>query len=117
MAAVSSPISKAVKKISKNPEKYLKQSTIKNLSNGGELVKSATYKFSTQLFKLGADFGSAIPKALLTCALIPPLMACFFPKREKMQNKREYPSQVICFKANIKNNKANDIYKSFKREG
>ena len=116
MAAVSSPIAKAVKKINSNPTKYLKESTIKTLSNGTDLVKSSQYKFSTQLFKLGADFASSIPKAILTCALIPPIMLFLFPK--KSEKKQQYlQSQSICFKSGAITNRANEIFKNFIKEG
>ena len=80
MAALSTPIAAAIKKINNNPAKYLKEATMKNLSEGTELLKSKKYKFATQLFKLGTDFVTAIPKALLTCALIPPIMMFLFPQ-------------------------------------
>ncbi len=114
MAAISTPIASAIKKINQNPAKYLKETTIKNLSEGTNLVKSKKYKFATQLFKLGADFVSAIPKALLTCALIPPIMLLFFPKKQK-QSQYNYPEQVVCFKSG--NYKTNQIFKNFIKEG
>jgi len=115
MAAVSSPIATAVKKINKNPQKYLKEATIKALSDGVDLVKSKKYDKATQLFKLGSDFVCAIPKAMLTCALIPPLMACFFSK-SKANKRPEYQSQVICFKSGKLANNSN-IFKDFIKEG
>ncbi len=113
MAALSTPISRAIKKIDQNPAKYLKESTIKNLSDGADLIKASKYKFSTQLFKLGADFASALPKAALTCALIPPLMLCLFPKRKQTPAS----AQMVCFKSGAINDKSAQVFKSFIKEG
>lgn len=79
MCGVSLPLSNSIKKIDKTPNKYLKQSTIRNLKdNGKSLVNSKGYQFSTQLFKLGIGAVTAIPKAIITCALIPPIMKLTF---------------------------------------
>ena len=79
MAAVSVPIVKAVDKIMKNPAKFLKEKTIKNLQgNAKSLGKSGTFSFATQMVKLGSQFLTAEPKAYLSCALVPPLMTFLF---------------------------------------
>lgn len=114
MAAVSSPIAAAVKKINENPEKFLKQKTINFLKDGAELVKSSKYSKATQLFKLGSDFICAIPKAVLTCALIPPLMSWLFPKRTKKNI--DNPTQIICFKSSTTSDNQN-IFKDFIKAG
>lgn len=81
--AVSMPFSKAINKIDKNPQKYLKKETIEVLKSGEKsLVKSRRYSFATQLFKLGLGFALAAPKSALTCSLIPGIMSKFFPKKE-----------------------------------
>ena len=82
MALASTPIAHAIKKINKNPQKYLKDATIKNLQNGKDILSSSKYKFATQIFKTGSDFVCAIPKALLTCALIPPIISALFKKED-----------------------------------
>ena len=75
MLIASSPFSKAVKKIDNNPSKYLSQETIKNLSNGVDNVSSSkSYKFLTQLFKLGLTFLLAYPKALTNNVIIPKII-------------------------------------------
>jgi len=88
MLCASLPVAKAVKNIDKNPEKYLKPATIKVLQAGEKsLDASKKYSFATQLFKLGLGFIAAAPKAILTCALIPPIMSKLFGKsagNEKM---------------------------------
>ena len=116
MAALSTPIATAIKKINSNPAKYLKEATIKNLSEGKNLLTSQKYKFSTQLFKLGTDFVTAIPKAVLTCALIPPIMLCLFPKKQK-EAKYQTPGSLICFKSAKFDKRSNQIFKGFIKEG
>jgi len=94
--AIALPIEKAVKNIDANPEKFLKNATIKNLqANTGKLVESGSYKLITQLFKLGAGFLTAIPKSMLTIALIPLLMDKLFPnkKEEKQPEKQNLSNQ------------------------
>lgn len=83
--AIALPIENAVKKIDKNPEKYLNEKTIKSLQgNAKTLAESKNYKFATQLMKMSTNFITAIPKAMLTVALIPVIMKKLFPqKREK----------------------------------
>ena len=109
MALVSTPIAQAVKKINKNPEKYLKTETIKNLSEQGkDFVASKKYKLATNVFKLGADFVSAIPKALLTCALIPPIMLWLFPKKQNIKQ----PCTPY-FRAGNIDQRSNQIFKGF----
>ena len=84
MLGVSMPVAKAIKNIDQNPSQYLKQETIKFLQNGEKSLKnSSKYKFATQLFKLGLGFVIAVPKSIMTCALIPPLMKKVFPKKEE----------------------------------
>lgn len=75
MLGASLPVSRAIKKIDKSPEKYLKEKTISTLKGDNKtLGKSKTYMFATQLFKLGLGFVIAAPKSVLTCALIPPIL-------------------------------------------
>lgn len=82
MFLASRPVAGAVKKIDENPEKYLKQKTVENLKQGSKaLGHSKKYQFATQLFKLGLGFLIAVPKSIITCALIPPIMAGLFKKK------------------------------------
>lgn len=86
MFAASQPVSNAIKKIDEEPYKYLKETTIKNLkANEKCLSKSKRYTFATQLFTLGLGALLAIPKSIMTCALIPPVMSKVFPKKETPQ--------------------------------
>lgn len=86
----SVPVAKAVENIDKNPAKYLKNKTIENLKQGEKILShSKKYKFATQLFKLGLGFVIAVPKSILTCALIPPIMAGIFHKKTPDKNRND----------------------------
>lgn len=84
--AVALPIENAVKKIDKNPEKYLNKIAIEKLGKEVKsLASSRSYKLLTQIIKLSAGFLTAIPKSMLTVALIPIVMDKMF-KMSKEQN-------------------------------
>lgn len=101
--AIAIPVENAVKKIDKNPEKFLNPETIKKLQgNAKTLTESKNYKFATQMLKMGTGLVTAIPKAMLTVALIPVIMNKFFPKKE---NKK------INFEEKLYN-KYNPVFKS-----
>ena len=88
MLAAATPLAKSIKKIDKNPSTYLKSETIKTLQAGEQtLLKSKKYGFATQLFKLGLGFLIAVPKSILTCALIPPFMEKIFKKDNSARSK------------------------------
>ncbi|MBR3890265.1 hypothetical protein IKJ53_07100 [bacterium] len=73
---VSTPIAKNVKKIDLAPEKYLSPKVIERMKEGSKpLIESKSYQFATQLFKLGANVITAAPRAIITCAMIPPMLA------------------------------------------
>lgn len=94
MLGATLPISKSIKKINKKPEKYLKSSTIKNLKDSSKpLSSSKAYQFTTQLFKLGISALTAVPKAMITCALIPPIMGFLFNKHTVDNNHQFKSSQ------------------------
>lgn len=82
--SVALPIETAIKHIDKNPQNFLKDSTINNLTKtGSELCKSKSYKLITQVLKLGTGFLTAIPKSMLTIALIPIIMDNLFLSKKK----------------------------------
>lgn len=88
--AVSNPIARNVKKIDKAPEKYLKPETINLMKEGAKpLVESKSYQFATQMFKLGSNAVTAMPRAIVTCAMIPPIMAGIQFLNEKLRKKPE----------------------------
>ena len=84
--SIALPIENAVKNIDKNPNKFLSPKTIQNLSKTNEITKSKSYKLITQMFKLGTGFLTAIPKSMLTLALIPVLMDNIFFKKKTEKN-------------------------------
>lgn len=73
--AAAVPLEMFIKRIDDNPEKFLKPETIKNL--GGDIknfANSRSYRMVTQIMKLSVGFLTAIPKSVLTVALIPVIM-------------------------------------------
>ena len=106
MLGVTHPLSQNIKKINNNPENYLNKNTINTLKNGSKsLLSSKGYQFGTQLFKLGIGAVVAIPKAVITCALIPPIMALTF-KTDKnnpsFKTNKNNSQQTLTFTGNIK---------------
>ncbi|MCR5266433.1 MAG: hypothetical protein K6E29_07560 [Cyanobacteria bacterium RUI128] len=91
MLVASLPIANSIKKISNNPDKYLEKKTIGVLKESGKaLPASKGYQFATQLFKLGVGAAAAIPKSIITCALIPPiigLLSSSTPKKDTIRIK------------------------------
>lgn len=102
--SVALPLEMLVKKIDDNPEKFLKPQTIKKLQGGAEeLVKSRSYKLLTQIIKLSAGFLTAIPKSILTVALIPVIMDKIFTK--KANTKKHVPLDNHLQKVELQKNK------------
>lgn len=95
MLGVSLPVSNALKKINNNPSKYLKPSTVEHLSTPKK------FNFAIQLFNLGVGFLIAVPKSVITCALIPPFMSKIFPKKEKKEKSENKVNKDISFKGNL----------------
>ena len=79
--SVAIPIENAIKKIDKDPKNFLKNKTIKDLP-----IKA--YKLITQTIKLSAGLITAVPKSILTVALIPLIMDKVFKFRPQ-NNKNE----------------------------
>ncbi|MDE6138811.1 MAG: hypothetical protein K2F57_05005, partial [Candidatus Gastranaerophilales bacterium] len=93
--AIALPVEYAIKNIDDNPNKFLNQSTIKNLSgNSKELTNSKSYKLITQVLKLSTGFFTAIPKSILTVALIPIIMDKII-FRDKNKNKDNIKTSKI----------------------
>lgn len=78
--AVAIPVENAIKNIDKNKSKFLNSKTIENLS-------PRSYKLLTQMIKLSVGFLTAIPKSMITIALIPIVMDKIF--KIKPENKTE----------------------------
>ncbi len=103
--AIAIPIENAVKKIDKNPNKFLNKTTIENLSkNSKNLGTSRSYKLITQVLKLSTGIVTAIPKSMLTIALIPIIMDKLFlnKKNNRTANKKlPQPQQTLNNQKNI----------------
>lgn len=99
--AVALPVENAVKKIDEKPHKYLNHRTITNLKGeGASLATSRSYKLGTQIMKLGTGFITAIPKSMLTIALIPVIMDKVFNLKpfappEKNASEKTMPGQAM----------------------
>lgn len=93
MFLVSKPIADAVKKIDKNPEKYLDKNAMQKLLQGNakNVEHSRVYNIATRFFKSAADMVTAAPKGSLTIILIPPLLNVIFKKEKKQKAKQELP--------------------------
>ncbi len=76
--ALALPVENAVKKIDQRPHKYLQNAS-------DDFIKSRGYKLGTQIMKLGTGIVTAIPKSMLTIALIPIIM-------DKLFNIRPFPT-------------------------
>ena len=89
--AVALPIENAVNRIDKNSSKYLTEATLKNFS-----PETRSYKFITQIIKLSTGFLTAIPKSILTIALIPVVMNKVFhynPLEDLKKAAEKFPYQ------------------------
>lgn len=106
--AVALPMEAAVKNIDKNPQLFLKSSTIKNLP-----TNSRGYKLATQIFKLGAGLLTAIPKSMLTIAFIPLIMDKLFNVKKQKNSgvTQDYKKGNLTFTGNINNKLAKGIGK------
>lgn len=100
--SIALPIENAVKRIDKNADKYLKNETLKNFG-----PQTRGYKFITQIIKLSTGLFTAIPKSMLTIALIPVVMNKIFQynpleKLKKSAEKFPYKRNNKFFETNEK---------------
>lgn len=99
---ISLPLVKAVGKINKNPEKYLKKDTINNLKDDAEtLTDSKAYTLANQLFKLGIGIAIAAPKAILNVMGMPYISSKLFKEQSEYNFDTEYKN--LTFKGKEKN--------------
>ena len=111
MFGISKPVANSIKKIDKNPEKYLSSKTVQNLKEESKTLQySKAYIFATQMFKLGLGVATAVPKALLTVAGLPVVMKKVFPQEQ------EKHQQNISFKGK-KDGLAKNIAKVINQDG
>lgn len=102
--SVALPVEFAIKKIDKNPEKFLKKTTINNLS-------PRAYKLITQVIKLGVGFVTAVPKSIMTIALIPVVMDKLFDINKVDKRTKHSNSSALSFTGRIDNVLAKGISK------
>lgn len=89
---VMSPFDAAMKKVSKDPAKYLgigkkAESYLGDLKAKG-LSKTAKYKNVETLMKMGPDIVIGIPRSIITIALIPPILKYVFGIEKKPKDKK-----------------------------
>ncbi len=114
MAAVALPIEYAVKKIDENPDKFLNKKAIEKWSTNNNVINSKGYKIATQAIKLGTGFLTAIPKSMLTIALIPFIMGKLFDHKfsqNALQNNQSKNPKKPSFKGSISEKIATSIGK------
>lgn len=99
LESIALPLELAVKKIDDSPDKFLTDKTIHNLKTGAkDLANSRSYRMITQIYKLGTGFLTAIPKSMLTVALIPVIMDLFMNTKNIPPQKQNIPSSEDNFK-------------------
>ena len=111
----SLPVANAIKNIDETPQKYITNNTIKNLQGQAKsLTSSKKYMMATQFFKLGLGVLIAQPKAIMTCALIPPILNLINKnksnKNQQERNNKPQHSKHISFKG-LQNKITNKISK------
>ncbi len=82
--SIALPIELGIKNIDKNPKKFLDSQTIKKLN----IPDSRAYKLLTQTIKLSTGLLTAIPKSILTMALIPIIMDNLLINKKENENKK-----------------------------
>lgn len=108
--AISLPIVRSIGKINKNPERFLKPETIKNLKeNADSLNDSKAYTLANQMFKLSVGLIVALPKAILNVLGIPYILNGVFPNQD---NNSEKQNGQIIFKGKEKDKLASFIGKT-----
>ena len=88
--AIALPIENTINKINENPKNFLNENTLKNIKKNPK-----AYKLLSQVLKLIPGTITAIPKSMLTVALIPIIMDNLFKQQNKEpQNKQEIKKKV-----------------------
>lgn len=105
--AITTPIVKAVDNIVNNTGKYLNKKTIDALKGSEKTLtkNKGAFGFATQMVKLGSSFLTAVPKAYLSCAFVPPLMSLLF-KTDRHPNKKNNAedlnkNKILSFKGSL----------------
>ncbi len=99
---IAIPIENGIKKIDKNPYKYLNKKTVNTLKSGAKsLEQSQNYKFASQVIKQTPSLITAIPKSMITVTLMPLAMKLIFGKKENPP-KNKYNATETYFINNTK---------------
>ena len=78
--SISLPVEKALKNIKKEPKSFLKKETVENLSEND-------LDFLSQIIKMSSNFISAIPKSILSVAILPVFIDLLSLKKGKKEDK------------------------------
>lgn len=105
---IFSPISAAIKKIGKNPEKYMGNSA-EYLGNKASKSFQGTkeFKMASSLMKMGTEALIAAPRAIVTVALIPPILKYVFGWEKKSSSKEKLTASQNYAAINFKSKKHN----------
>lgn len=99
---VALPVENLIKKIDKNPDKFISDTAMKIYGkNVKEIGASRSYRFITQILKQSTAVLTAIPKSVITIALLPVVMNAVYPDYRPMQYKPSHkskPNKNISFK-------------------
>lgn len=96
--ACTKPFSNAIRKIDKNPKKYLDENTVNVLKEEGKkITESKPYEMATQIFKLGLGLIIAAPKSFLTAIGTPYVLNLINPKYT-LEKSQAPLSENIAFK-------------------
>ena len=111
---LSAPLAKSIKKIDKNPEKYITKEAIEFFKGKEkDIYNSKSYSLATQIFKLGLAGVVAIPKAIMVASGMPYVLDFISSK----ENKQKTDTKNISFKANSNNKIASYLGKIFNKKG
>ena len=89
MLMASRPVAKSIKKIDESPNKFLNPAAVKTYGiSANSVSKSKSYRFATQIFKLGTGLLLAVPKSVIVCAMTPIILAQLFKpdNRSRFEN-------------------------------
>lgn len=109
--AIFNPISTGVKKIVANPEKFLKKGSEYLMENGKLVEKS--WAATSKMLKMLPETILALPRAIVTVALIPPILKYVFGMEKKSHSKDMHPILDNYAAINFKSSKSKEHFQSF----
>ena len=95
-SAIMKPFDDAMKKVGDNPAKFLGKGAEKYLGDlkAKGLKKTPIFRNVEKLMKIGPDIIIGIPRAMITIALIPPILKYVFGIDPKKDAKKEQPQET-----------------------